>query len=199
MAFFTIFAEGIFIIALVNILDQLKVPSQKRLKTIIPSILFFLLFILLFLGEYICGFIVRFDRGYNLLTYRVVVWDFLATLYALLEGIICILAARIYLLLKKGTKLPDTMNLDNPAIPKLTYRIGMMIAVFIMVFYLFEYSAITTALHNRFAGSGILSMARFYRIIMGWFWTAFEAVLAVILIKILLLQKPMEIRHHAGY
>jgi hypothetical protein len=190
MALFTIFAEGIFIIALVNISDQFKIPSQKRLKTIILVILFFILFILLFLGEYIYGFIVRFDRGYNLLTYRVVVWDFLATLYALLEGIICILAARVYLQLKEGTILPDTMNLDNPTIPKLTYRIGIMIAVLTVVFCLFEYSAINTAIHNRFASSGILSMARFYRIIMGWLWTTFEAVLAVILIKILLLQKP---------
>jgi len=199
MAFFTIFAEGIFIIALVKVLGQFKTSTKKRSQISIPVILFLLLFSLLFLGEYLGGFIIRYDRGYNLLTYRVVTWDFLATLYALLEGIICILAAQVYLQLKRITMLHSSTSPDSPAITRLIYRIGIMISVFTIVFCFFEYSAISVAVDNRLSSSGILSMARFYRIIMGWLWTAFEAILAVILIKILLIQKSAEVRHHEGY
>ncbi|MBN1849362.1 MAG: hypothetical protein JW932_12330 [Deltaproteobacteria bacterium] len=193
MAFFTIFAEGIFVLALVKVLDQFKTSTPKKTRTIIPVIFFLLLFILLFFGEDISGLIVRYDRGYNLLTYRVIVWDLLATLYALLEGIICLLAARVYQQLKGGLSNNTMNSQDNPEISRPIYHIGMMTAAFTIVFCLFEYSAITVAVNNRLSSSGILSMARFYRIIMGWLWTAFEVILAVILIRILY-SFPSELR-----
>lgn len=173
--------------------------NSRRAKKILPVILFSLLFILLFLGESICGFFVRFESGFNLLIYRVAVWDFLATLYALLEGVICILAVRLYIRLKRRDIINSAMYGKNPKTSKPSYNIGLMIAIFILVFCLFDYSAIHTALSNRLTAPGILNMARFYRIAMGWFWTAFEAVVAIILIKMLALQRHVEMEQHAGY
>ena len=184
---------------MVKLLNQFKISQQKEFRSIVPAILFLLLFILLFFGEYIIGFVVRYDRGYNLLTYRVVVWDFLATLYALLEGVICVLAAGVYMRLKRGMIVDNPVNRDKSDRGKPSYSIGIMIVVFVLVFCFFEFSAITTALNNQFSSSGILHMARFYRIVMGWLWTAFEAIVAIILTKILLLQNRSEIKPYARY
>lgn len=152
-----------------------------------PAILFSLLFILLFAGEYLCGLVIDLNRGFRLLMYRVVVWDFMATLYALLEGVICILAARFYLKLKERAAT-NTVHAPGRGFGANAVIWGV-VAGFLALFCFFEYMAVNTALDHHLSSQGILNMARFYRIVTGWFWTTFEGAVAVILIKIYLLMR----------
>ena len=160
--------------------------------------LFSLLFLLLFTGERLCGWLLPLDRGFHRLIYRVVVWDFVATLYALLEGVILVLACRLYQMLKlramgKGGPMGG-YGIGRAA----SVAIGLLTILLLAGFGFFEYGAVQTALVHRLKSQGILNMAFFYRLAAGWCWTFFEAALAVILIQIFLLLKQGEETSHAG-
>lgn len=198
LTFFTLLVEGVFIVVFVRILSPPNsINTGKVHGYAVPAALFTLLFLLLFSGEWLCGLLLPLDEGYHRLIYRVVVWDFVATVYALLEGIIFILACRLYRMLKQRA-------FNEPAITG--YSIGRLsIAaivgltfLFITGFSYFECHAVHTALVFRLDSEGILNMAFFYRLAAGWCWTIFEAALAAVLIKIYLLMKQGKENFHAG-
>lgn len=198
LTFFTLLVEGVFIIVFARILSHpYRVKTNQVRWFAIPVVLLTLLFILLFAGEWLCGLLLPLDRGYHRLIYRVVVWDFVATLYALLEGVIFILACRLYHILKQRAWHGNAMG--GYGIGRLSATAAVvMTLLFLVGFSYFEYHAVRTALFFRLDSEGILNMAFFYRLAAGWCWTFFEAALAAVLIKIFLLMNLKKERYHAG-
>jgi hypothetical protein len=173
MSLLTVGAEVLFVVVLRQWAHGGRQPAFRLAATLFMG----LLAGLYFLGEPAFGRVFDWGRPPNLLVYRVVVWDFTAALYTLLEGACFIYVLALYRRLKREAPEPAGPRWADPAAAAVVFLVFSL-------WLLFEAGALTVIYQHHLSGAELLNPARIFRLVMGAGWTLAEALLAVYLIRI---------------
>lgn len=185
MALFWTLSEGLILICLKWGFMSLK-GAEKREK---PFLVFFAIFIgslslLIFGGENFFGRYMDLERRLNLTAYRWALWNFLCTLWVVLEGIIMVYVLRIYKTLKRcHTKSELGSDQRITAVSRFPWGIPFLILIFFAFYVFYEYNLLSIMAETGLNGRGIYRMSVFYVRVCGLFWILFEWVVACLGIK----------------
>ena len=154
---------------------------EKREK---PFLVLFAIFIgslslLIFGGESFLGRYMDLEGHLNLSAYRWALWNFLCTLWVVLEGIITVYVLRIYKTLKRHhTKRELGSDRRITAVSRFPWGIPSLILVFFAFYVFYEYNLLSIMAETGLNGRDIYRMSVFYVRICGLFWILFEWVVA---------------------
>lgn len=194
MALFWTLAEGLILIYVRGALMSLR-GAEKGLRRhfLFLAVALGLLSPLVLGGEYIFGGLSGPERSLPLNAFPWGLWDFLCTLWVVLEGVIMVYVWRIYRTLKPhleerepGQEANTGASKDSP------YGIPFLVISFFAFYAFYEYNLLFTV-HNRgLDGMDVYRMSVFYVRICGLFWILFEWIVALVGVRIFHMLKRRE-------
>ncbi len=171
-----------------NLLLHHKSKNARQVKNLFIMI-FFILGLLLFFGEWSAGHVFDFNNKISLHLYRWILWNLFCTLWVIMEGAIMVYGFRTLKRIESLNKLKEKdsnlskpykkggkwKNIFNPIIVITTLMSGL--------FILYHLSLISLAQKGLINVGDIFTVSRFYIRICGIFWILFEWAIAIICIR----------------
>lgn len=185
MGLFWLFAEGLIMVYVRKGLLFLETgQSRQRVFTLFCLILFAAIVALYAVKGLLLNLLQPSSGSLAAALYNRYLWNFICTLWVLIEGAIAIYGFRIYRLLKA----PPT---GYPAPGKTVYNPGLWILCILFLAGFTFYHGYLYLLISRAALSGqaIINIFRFYIKACGFFWILIEWAVALIAMKIYLFLK----------
>lgn len=128
------------------------------------------------------------DGGFSQRIPTLLLWGFSSAVWAGLDGVFVVYAARIYALL--NTRLsPRTSGSATPSVAARPFITGLPLVGLLALFFVYHYAAASFDARHELHGYFLPELVFFFTRICGVFWVAFEGTLAVLTFRIFLLLK----------
>jgi hypothetical protein len=185
MGLFWVFAEMVILIFIRQGIAFVEGKEKKFLGlTILFSLIFILLFLTSFWGESFFSGYLDFSRKNHLFFYRYALWNLFCTLWVVLEGSIMFYSLHAYIILEKSMR-PGRMpsELFGTINPWTRYGVPLLV-VSAAAFYLFyEYRIFSIMDRFGLEKSNLKNIYLFYIKICGLSWFLIEGAVALIGLK----------------
>jgi hypothetical protein len=182
MALFWTLAEGSILIAMHWGLSRLQGSRQSKAMTMIGATLFALVIIVYALGREWLFWRNNIDLGSRELSInRTFTWNFLCTLWVVLEAVIAFYAWRIYSILKREPARPPNHRIT---------LIVLIVAPFAL-YLIYHYMAWSVITSTEIGAQQIVNLGRLYIRLCGVLWISIEWFIAITGLRLLwLLRQP---------
>ena len=194
MALFWTLSEGLILIYVRGGLMSLRGTEKGvRHSFIFLAVALGLLSLLVFGGECFFGRFAGSEKSLRLNAFRWALWNFLCTLWVVLEGVIMVYVLRIYRTLKPHLEKREREQEANTGASKDSpYGILFLVISFFAFYAFYEYNLLSILHKTGLDRLGIYRMSVFYVRICGLFWILFEWIVAFVGVKIFHMLKREE-------
>ncbi|ABW68333.1 hypothetical protein [Desulfosudis oleivorans] len=181
MGLFWLFAEGLIMVWVRGGLAYLETGRSRQRIYILCCLALFVTIVSLYAGK--SFFLDRLRIGPDTVTavlYNRYLWNFICTLWVLIEGAIAVYVFRIYRLLKNPTS-------PGPRFPG--WGMALLCVLFLAGFGLYHGYLHFLVDRSALSGQAIVNILRFYIKTCGVFWILIEWIVALIGVKTYLVLK----------